>query len=106
MIELLELGIFINNYRKQFAGIGRDVFCDLQDGVQYQFPVPVHNGQVESVAGSFTKECPNGLRITVHSMFYCIMASVNWLSMPRNSRSDKNEQLPVAPVQDEEASLY
>ena len=55
----MELWIFINNRRKQFAGIGRDNLCDFQDGVKYQFPYPVRNRQFESTRGDITEECPD-----------------------------------------------
>ncbi len=54
----MELRVFINDCRKQFAGISRDYLCDFQDGVQYQFPYPVRYRQLESVASGLTEECP------------------------------------------------
>ena len=57
----MELRIPINNRRKQFAGIGRDHLCDFQDGVQYQFPYPVRNGQLESIPRGFTEEGSDSL---------------------------------------------
>ena len=57
----MELRIDINNCGKQFAGISRDYLCDFQDGVQYEFPYPVRNRQLESVAGGITEECSDGL---------------------------------------------
>ena len=56
----MELGICINNRRKQFAGIGRDHLCDFQDGVQYQFPYSVRCGQLERTSGGFTEESAYG----------------------------------------------
>ena len=53
----MELRIFINDCRKQFAGIGRDNLCDFQDGIQYQFPYSVRCGQLESIASDVTEEC-------------------------------------------------
>ena len=57
----MELRVGINNRRKQLAGIGRDYLCDFQDGVQYQFPYPVRNGQLESTSSGFTEEFSDGL---------------------------------------------
>ena len=57
----MELRIFINYCREQFAGIGRDHLCDFQDGIQYQFPYFVRYRQLESIAGDITEECPDGL---------------------------------------------
>ena len=57
----MELRIPINNRRKQFAGIGRDYLCDFQNGVQYQFPYPVRNGELESIASNITEEGSDGL---------------------------------------------
>ena len=57
----MELRIDINNRRKQFAGIGRDDLCDFQYGVKYEFPYPVRNRQLESVARDITEECSDGL---------------------------------------------
>lgn len=57
----MELRIGINNRRKLFAGIGRDQLCDFQNGVQYQFPYPVRDGQLESIACGLAEESPNGL---------------------------------------------
>ena len=56
----MELGIGINNRRKQFAGISRDHLCDFQDGVQYQFPYPVRSGQLESASCGSTEESADG----------------------------------------------
>ena len=56
----MELRVGINNRRKQLAGIGRDYLCDFQDGVQYQFPYPVRNGQLESTSSGFTEEFSDG----------------------------------------------
>ena len=55
----MELWIPINNRRKQFAGISRDHLCDIQNGIQYQFPYPVRSGQLESIAGDITEESPD-----------------------------------------------
>ena len=55
----MELWIPINNRRKQFAGISRDHLCDIQNGIQYQFPYPVRGGQLESIAGDITEESPD-----------------------------------------------
>ena len=57
----MELRILINDCGKQFAGIGRDNLCDFQDGVQYQFPYPVRDRQLESIAGCFAEESPDCL---------------------------------------------
>ena len=57
----MELGININYRRKQFAGIGRDNFCDFQNGVKYQFPYPIRDGQLESIACYITEKRPKGL---------------------------------------------
>ncbi|MBO7558367.1 MAG: hypothetical protein J6T52_07710, partial [Bacteroidaceae bacterium] len=57
----MELRIDINNRRKQFAGIGRNDLSDFQYGVKYEFPYPVHNRQLESIAGNITEECSDGL---------------------------------------------
>jgi len=52
----MELGIGINNRRKQFASIGRDRLCDIQGDVLYQFPYPVRCGQLESTSSGFAEE--------------------------------------------------
>ena len=57
----MELGIDLNNRRKQFTGISRDYLCDFQDGVQYKFPYPVRYRQFERIAGNVTEECPDSL---------------------------------------------
>ena len=57
----MELRIPINNRRKQFAGISRDYLSDFQDGVQYQFPYPVRDGQFKSIPCGFTEERTDGL---------------------------------------------
>jgi len=57
----MELRIDLNNRRKQFAGIGRDNLCDFQDGVKYQFPYPVRNRQLESIASDISEKCSDGL---------------------------------------------
>ena len=57
----MELRIGINDRRKQLAGICRDYLRDFQDGVQYQFPYPVRNGQLESTSSGFTEEFSDGL---------------------------------------------
>ena len=57
----MELRIDINNRRKQFAGIGRNDLSDFQYGVKYEFPYPVRNRQLESIAGNITEECSDGL---------------------------------------------
>jgi len=54
----MELRIDIDNCRKQFAGISGDYLCDFQYGVKYQFPYPVRNRQLESIAGDITEERP------------------------------------------------
>ena len=57
----MELRIGINDRRKQLAGICRDYLRDFQNGVQYQFPHPVRNGQLESTSSGFTEEFSDGL---------------------------------------------
>ena len=49
----MELGISINNRRKQSVSIDIENLCNFLYGVQYQFPYPVRIGQLESIASGF-----------------------------------------------------
>ena len=57
----MEFRIGINNRRKQFSGISRNHLCNFLDGVQYQFPYPVRDGQLESTSCDLTEDCSDGL---------------------------------------------
>ena len=76
----MEFRIGINNRRKQFSGISRNHLCNFLDGVQYQFPYPVRDGQLESTSCDLTEDCSDGLvgLKTFHraKLLDCIMVSV------------------------------
>ena len=75
----MELRILINDCRKQFTSVSRDNLCYLQDGIQYQFPYLVRDGQLESISGGLVEEFPSvsyaSNRFTIQRMLYCIMVS-------------------------------